>query len=345
MSSNPTLKQREWAGGHEQPGAGPSQPFQIEAGSIPSGESWGSSEVQTVEVDGIPSGEAFGSPILLSQHDLPLNTHTLTGGPENEQLRSNMHRDLLRLTRRISAIESPGLIPPAEASSRWIQRVTGLSQGEIGLQELLNLSRDFSQGHSLHLLESGKRSLSLEFANFARDFDSLLNRDQPWQSIGEKRSVQRAPDGAASPRVREDPGKTVADSDSESVSVNDHLGKSATDSNQEAAGAPEHPAIAVPELDSIQSEPPMAGGLAGNDAPVAEIKLEPSNRPEQRRRGRKVTFSAEQIDQARELKLAGKSNHEAAKVLYRTSSPTENHRRAVSTILKHHSEKNTLKKT
>lgn len=54
-----------------------------------------------------------------------------------------------------------------------------------------------------------------------------------------------------------------------------------------------------------------------------------------KRRGRKSTFSKQQLEQARQMKAAGKTNHEIAKVLY-GPHPTEAHRRSVPTMLKYH---------
>ncbi|HEY4364224.1 MAG TPA: hypothetical protein VGN17_24855 [Bryobacteraceae bacterium] len=54
-----------------------------------------------------------------------------------------------------------------------------------------------------------------------------------------------------------------------------------------------------------------------------------------KRRGAKGKFTPEQLDEARKIKAAGKTNNQAAKLLY-GSSPTYAQRRSVSTILKHH---------
>jgi hypothetical protein len=66
--------------------------------------------------------------------------------------------------------------------------------------------------------------------------------------------------------------------------------------------------------------------------------VEPSGQkatPSQSTRGRRRKFSQQQLDQAQQMKLAGKTNNEIARVLY-GDSPTEAHRRSVPTILKHH---------
>lgn len=53
-------------------------------------------------------------------------------------------------------------------------------------------------------------------------------------------------------------------------------------------------------------------------------------------RGRKTIFTPEQLNEARQMKIAGKINNEIAKILYATNTPTPGQRRSVSTTLKHH---------
>jgi hypothetical protein len=80
----------------------------------------------------------------------------------------------------------------------------------------------------------------------------------------------------------------------------------------------------VPSLSA--SEEPDTSAL---DAPSGPVE------PTPRRRGRKSRFSREQLRQANEMKSAGKTNQEIAKVLY-SSNPTAAQRRSVPTILSHH---------
>jgi hypothetical protein len=55
-----------------------------------------------------------------------------------------------------------------------------------------------------------------------------------------------------------------------------------------------------------------------------------------RHRGRKSAFTADQLQNANELKRGGKTNREIAKVLYNTSNPTDHQRQRVPVILKYH---------
>ncbi len=55
-----------------------------------------------------------------------------------------------------------------------------------------------------------------------------------------------------------------------------------------------------------------------------------------KKRGRKSSFTSDQLEIARQMKKDGKRNNEIAKVLYKTCTPTPEQRRSVPTTLKHH---------
>jgi hypothetical protein len=55
-----------------------------------------------------------------------------------------------------------------------------------------------------------------------------------------------------------------------------------------------------------------------------------------KKRGRPTRFTLQQLRQADEMKRAGETNNEIAKILYRTKTPTPEQRRSVPTELKHH---------
>jgi len=55
-----------------------------------------------------------------------------------------------------------------------------------------------------------------------------------------------------------------------------------------------------------------------------------------KKRGRKRVFTQEQLNTAREMKAAEKTNNEIAKILYNTHTPTPAQRRSVPTTLRHH---------
>jgi hypothetical protein len=131
-------------------------------------------EIVKTNIMSIESKESWGTPIILVQQDFPLNGYELIGGPADDQQRAELHRDVLRLARKITAIESPSLIPPSEAADRWIKRVMTLDGGKIELRDLMRKSRDFSRGFALHLTEHGKRNLALEFEKVAGEFENLL---------------------------------------------------------------------------------------------------------------------------------------------------------------------------
>jgi hypothetical protein len=108
----------------------------------------------------------------------------------------------------------------------------------------------------------------------------------------------------------------------------DHKGSSPDTESKEpgASTTPSPPETAVRDatasvIEEVQAKPPLEP-----DDQAIKVK----------KRGRKSIFTPDQLQQAYEMKQAGKTNNQIAKVLYKTRTPTPQEQRNVPTILKYH---------
>jgi len=87
---------------------------------------------------------------------------------------------------------------------------------------------------------------------------------------------------------------------------------------------------------TVTTRAPNAADTVCSSVKLGHPSATATPEPTMKRRGRPSLFSPEQLSEAQEMKRAGKRNNEIAKILYGTRTPTQDQRRSVPTVLKHH---------